>query len=298
MIYYYNISKMDLYLLISEQMNECMYDTLSYAIHHEYEKILVFAFGTAHISNTPIINIYNKMKKIYNNKQIIIYCFDPEFNNEKIMKNTDSDLRNVNFLNMKKNIYEKYDSNNIFTIILSSMKMPMNARLPLIIQYLNTCIKQNKLSEYYNYMLNHDEHYNFHFQLFFSEIVDQINPLDIIFMNDIFFNSWCYYYNDDNNNIMYKSDIPIKMYNDKDKNLAKKLNLVLPEENDICYRGCYDTNVLFNEMIWVLKLIDDLSKKHTVYIIEYYIHINLYTSDNNIFMFQYINDYSKHICLE
>ena len=99
-------------------------------------------------------------------------------------------------------------------------------------------------------------------------------------MNDLFFNSWCYNYTDkDTKKIKLQSSSPLQYYQNSNINIGeimKELNIIVPEKDDIITRGMCDKNILFNEMVWVIKLMSDLSKKNKkVFILEHCVHLKL-----------------------
>lgn len=262
---------------IINSIDKCIYILNTFIENYdENEKILVFAFGAASYSQKSLVNIYNSLIQKYIKKHIILYCFDCGFEEDEILFKTKKDLYEIQFIetyqNKDINLFRKQN----FDIVLSNLKIPMNSELILTTQYLKKCIEQNKLNDYFDYMLSREENYNVQFQEFIIQIINFINPEETIFMNDLFFNSWCYYYYDSQtNNLKFISSIPLEINDENIKKTAEKLKIKLPEKGDRIVRGMYDTNMFFSQMIWVIKIIEDLYKSKKITIMEHGQHIDI-----------------------
>lgn len=280
---------------IINNMEKCFY-ILSAVMkeHTENQKILIFAFGAASYSCKSLVNIYNSIIRKYLKKHIILYCFDCGFEDETILLKTSKDLYEVNFVETyvdeDKNI-KLFEKKN-FNIILSNLKMPMNLELTLSTQYLTNCIKQNKLNNFFDYMLSSKENYNIQFQEFLTQLIEFVDPEETIFMNDLFFNSWGYYYYDSQtNNLKFISSMPFEIEKTHTfEKVAQDLKIKLPEKGDRIIRSIYDTNVFFSQMIWVIKIMEDLYKTKKITIMEHGQHT--YTDRDYVYL-----PYKKNICL-
>lgn len=260
------------YNKIINNMDKCFY-ILNTVLkeYNENQKILVFVFGAASYSKKSLTNIYNSLIQKYSKKHIILYCFDCGFEDEAILLKTTTDLYEINFIKIYTdnniNLFKKHN----FSIILSNLMMPMNTELTLSAQHFVNCIKQNNLKDYFDYMLSSEEDYNIQFQEFLTQLINHVEPEETIFMNDLFFNSWGYYYYDlQTNNVKFISSVPFEI--DKKNTFEKKaqdLKIKLPEKGDRFIRSIYDTNVFFSQMIWVIKIMEDLYKTKKITIMEY-----------------------------
>jgi len=279
----------ELYKIVNK-MDKCMHILNPILEKNTKNKILVFAFGAASYSRKTIVNVYNSLNKKYIKTHIILFCFDCGFDEEEILYNTIQDLQSINL----ENKYSDKDINlfsNINTdVILSNLKMPMNGELILSQQYFRKCAEKDNINDYFDYMLSDENNYNIQFQEFLMGIINFVSPEETIFMNDLFFNSWCYYYYDTFGNIKFMSQSPITLYNTEELvKISEKLKIKLPEKGDKVMRNMCDINIFFSQMVWVIKVMEDIYKTKNISIIEYMSHYNPMYNNNEYIFLKYKN---------
>jgi hypothetical protein len=249
-------------------------------------RIAVIALGAAAQSRSTLINICRIASQKYTHSHIIIMCFDPDslsgltiqnlkennFECKNIDKNIDNDII------IPRTIFEKKDGSNLFTIFLTNISVPTNPEIPLMPIIARSCLKQQNVRRYIDYVLQREEYFYQHFQDLIMKLLREINANEIIFMNDLFFNMRGYGYLNDDRSMKFVLSSPIEYLRESTPdidNIAAQYQIELPTNSSRFYGSFYDSNLLFSETIWVIKLMRDLSVSTNITIMDYGIHLGI-----------------------
>jgi hypothetical protein len=218
-------------------------------------------------------------------------CFDPDsFSEQTIQHLTENNFEgkiekeknyNKNII-MSGKIFEKKDGTNLFAIFLVNISVPTNPELLLMTTIIKKCIKQRNVKKYFDYVLQREEYFYPQFQDLMMKLLREINASEIIFMNDLFFNMRGYSYLNNDRSIKCILSSPIEYLRESSEDIdsvAAQFQIELPTNGSRSYGGFYDTNLLFSETIWAIKLMRDLSASTKITIMDYGTHWGLHFDD-------------------
>lgn len=235
--------------------------------------VIVFAIGAlsnSETGSTTLLKIYDVLDKHYYHKNIMLICID-----HGDQTRTKTDLLENDFILFDSNddlieptihMFKKI-ANNKYSFMLINLTLPTNPEPYLVDEVITKCTKINTFDEYFEYILNHT---NFEVDTIYSKfiynIITMVNPEDIIFMNDMHFNSYKYI----NESANFISSVPVYQHSVDSQELhqiASQFDISLPTT------GTYNqylsfTNLLFCEMGWIVYLMKTLSNNYNVYIME------------------------------
>lgn len=236
--------------------------------------VLIFAIGA--LSNNesgsnPLLEIHNLLDQEYYHNNVMLICIDNGDQNKTIndLEENGFTLFDSNSEMIEPTIHMfKKKHNNTYSFMLVKLTIPTNSEPYLVDEILNKCAEKKTFNDYFEYLLNSiDNTTDSVYSEFMLNIVRMVNSKEIIFMNDMHFNTNKYWYETSN----FVSSVPIDLLptNNNDINqIVSYLKITIPAS------GRYSlipstTNILFSEIIWIISLMKMLlSENYNVYIME------------------------------
>jgi hypothetical protein len=238
--------------------------------NHSRQLVLLFGFGVGTLtSQSSLVTITEILDATYYEKNILIIGFDILFHSNTISQIPDLTidcLLNNQYILNENGFCIQETKKNSFCVLLKNYDIPMESVNNVINIFARQCIKSHNIENYMTTMLNKTQMTNkkIEFVDMLTSYVVKYNPYEIIFMNDLKFNTRGYVYN----NVIFSTTL--EFLTEDDILFCQQNNIALPNRScPVQYGAFYDSNFMFSETPSIIYCMLTLNKKYSVNMIEF-----------------------------